>query len=633
MPGSSVLRPLPPRPSLEYERKEAKALLRRLRAGDPDALMRARARHPAVDTITPERIRLADAQLVIAREYGFASWPRLVRYFGDVERQQHTPHQLNGGRDALDGSVRSLLAGHRARRGTAGRALAAYVPRFYGLRPDDVFAAQVTEDDARLAVARMYCAPSWEVLLERAADEWVWPGPWERDPFRDAAPALAAGDLDALERIVAAHPALLHPSAQDVAVGRTLIAVAVGQEQRRGVEVMRPAMAWLAARGFDRQLELNMRLCGGRSGLRADTPAAVRDLLARGADPTWVAPNGIPVLEHALLRYWSGEAVDVLAARATPRDALWIAAGLGDVDGVRRFLDRRGRPTAAARRLRPDHDAAGRAGIPSLPEPDDEELLLEAFFVAVLNGRTAVLEYMAARGAPVNSLLYGLPVISIAVGNAMTAAVECLVRCGADLDLRGSRPDQSAREVARVLFEQMPNDADRRRIVELCGMNPDAVLAERDARPAPAPTRLPLFEDALAAANDDAARLGQPDVRPENLLVGLLRVDGGDLANRPPLFLLSEVLGVDMPRLRGDLASRLHPAPERLRPPDLPLRNDARTAVEGAVTVATRRRDDVVHGGHLLAALVGRGDGPVAGLLTRYGANEAALKAGPERWL
>jgi hypothetical protein len=54
--------------------------------------------------------------------------------------------------------------------------------------------------------------------------------------------------------------------------------------------------------------------------------------------------------------------------------------------------------------------------------------------------------------------------------------------------------------------------------------------------------------------------------------------------------------------------------------------------VEGAVTLATRQRHDVVHGGHLLAALVGSGDGPVAGLLTRYGATEAVLKAGPERW-
>jgi hypothetical protein len=39
----SALRPLPAQPNLEFERKEAKALLRRLRAGDAAALERARA--------------------------------------------------------------------------------------------------------------------------------------------------------------------------------------------------------------------------------------------------------------------------------------------------------------------------------------------------------------------------------------------------------------------------------------------------------------------------------------------------------------------------------------------------------------------------------------------------------------
>ena len=49
---------LPPRPSLAHLRKQAKALLSRLRAQNPDAT-------------------LSDAQHVLAGEYGFASWPKL----------------------------------------------------------------------------------------------------------------------------------------------------------------------------------------------------------------------------------------------------------------------------------------------------------------------------------------------------------------------------------------------------------------------------------------------------------------------------------------------------------------------------------------------------------------------------
>ena len=150
----SALRPLPPLPNLEFEHKEAKALLRQLRTGEPDALARARARHPAIDASAPARIRLADAQLVIAREYGFTSWPRLVRYFGDVDRQRYSHHSF-GRPDPDEADVRGLLAEHGGRRAWAGRALASYVPRFYGMRVADVFASPVPGADARRAVAHM----------------------------------------------------------------------------------------------------------------------------------------------------------------------------------------------------------------------------------------------------------------------------------------------------------------------------------------------------------------------------------------------------------------------------------------------------------------------------------------------
>src|SRR5687768_9692198 len=127
-----TLRPLPPRPSLEYARKEAKALLRRLRAGDSDVLDRARAVHPQIDSKDPTSSQLADAQLVIAREHGFASWPRLVRYMGDVERQQHAHPQLHWGPDGYEREAQRLLASHRARHAPLSRSLAAFVPRFYG---------------------------------------------------------------------------------------------------------------------------------------------------------------------------------------------------------------------------------------------------------------------------------------------------------------------------------------------------------------------------------------------------------------------------------------------------------------------------------------------------------------------
>ena len=51
-------RDLPAHPNLDHLKKQAKELLQTMKQQDPDAL-------------------LADAQHALAREYGFASWPRL----------------------------------------------------------------------------------------------------------------------------------------------------------------------------------------------------------------------------------------------------------------------------------------------------------------------------------------------------------------------------------------------------------------------------------------------------------------------------------------------------------------------------------------------------------------------------
>ncbi|MET1073209.1 MAG: hypothetical protein ABWY11_11240 [Umezawaea sp.] len=75
---------MPDRPHLDNFRKQARALQRAVRAGDPDAVARlARHRRGAVPADTGG-FRLSAAQLVVAREHGFASWSRLSRYLDTV---------------------------------------------------------------------------------------------------------------------------------------------------------------------------------------------------------------------------------------------------------------------------------------------------------------------------------------------------------------------------------------------------------------------------------------------------------------------------------------------------------------------------------------------------------------------
>src|SRR5262244_3236162 len=66
---------LPARPSLESLRKQAKKLARGIVAGNADAIARARAQLPKAELPLSQR----DAQLVLAREYGFPGWKDMVK--------------------------------------------------------------------------------------------------------------------------------------------------------------------------------------------------------------------------------------------------------------------------------------------------------------------------------------------------------------------------------------------------------------------------------------------------------------------------------------------------------------------------------------------------------------------------
>lgn len=63
--------------NLEQQKKRAKELMKAVREGAPRALARLARHHPKGGVLDPTEAGLADAQAAIAREAGFASWPRL----------------------------------------------------------------------------------------------------------------------------------------------------------------------------------------------------------------------------------------------------------------------------------------------------------------------------------------------------------------------------------------------------------------------------------------------------------------------------------------------------------------------------------------------------------------------------
>ena len=66
---------LPDQPSLENLRKQAKRLLKDLHSGDSKAISRLNEHLPRVSDAAAAT--LSEAQLALAREYGFPSWPAL----------------------------------------------------------------------------------------------------------------------------------------------------------------------------------------------------------------------------------------------------------------------------------------------------------------------------------------------------------------------------------------------------------------------------------------------------------------------------------------------------------------------------------------------------------------------------
>jgi hypothetical protein len=130
---------LPDRPSLDDLRRQARTFQRLVRAGLPGALDTVTEFHPRLTAMPAgdpllAAFALADAQLVIARQYGFASWTGLRQYLAAVDTFTREPHlqpaggPAGTGQDLADDFVRLaclVYAGYDASRiERAGRLLA-----------------------------------------------------------------------------------------------------------------------------------------------------------------------------------------------------------------------------------------------------------------------------------------------------------------------------------------------------------------------------------------------------------------------------------------------------------------------------------------------------------------------------
>jgi len=90
------------RPNLDQFRKQAKDLLKRRKTND--VVQRIKKFHPRFRELTEAQLEifsLADAQWVIAREYGFESWPKFIKHIQEITRANSSVSKFELAADAI----------------------------------------------------------------------------------------------------------------------------------------------------------------------------------------------------------------------------------------------------------------------------------------------------------------------------------------------------------------------------------------------------------------------------------------------------------------------------------------------------------------------------------------------------
>jgi ankyrin repeat protein len=395
---------LPAAPSLEQLRKQAKDLLRAARAGEEMALVRIAALHPSGE----QPVRLSAAQLVIAREYGFPSWPRLRSYVERLETNgpamQHAYHEDV---DYYEGRATGLLAS--ANDGTEG-AVAAF----------ERWGMPLTPVGARGVIAREHGFSSWRAL-QRHVGTLADSG----EPFARAYRDLERHDVDGLGSSLDRFPHLVGSTGTN---GNDLLGMATATCDERLVTLLlergaNPAAA--NAHGWTPLHQAAYRGLPGLARLLIDAGAPI-DVSARG-------DGGTPLI--VALFFGHRETAELLAERKVVPVNLRTAAGLGRLELIDELVAADGRlaPEAGEHRgfYRPH------SGFPSwCPSDDPHQILDEALLWAVVNERPDAVRALIACGARADAQSYPSSALFAAAGRGSVAMISLLLQCGADPNRR-----------------------------------------------------------------------------------------------------------------------------------------------------------------------------------------------------
>lgn len=423
--------------NLEQQKKQARELLRAVRAGQAEALARLRSQHlrwaGTEDAVARQDVALYDAQFVIAREQGFASWTKLKAHAEPASLVRHTRIFVADIQWIAD-RVHGLLRTRHSAVPAALEQIREWHPRFEGCSDEEIRQAPFTEADGRLVYAREHGFESWDDLVRRVNLLASTSEAETTEPFLAAFRALESGDLGRVRMLLRGNPRLAKERGTN---GNTLLNLAVSIAAKATADLGVALVETLIASGADVNEQNDRGATPLHQAAYSNQPAVAAVLIQAGADLDLEAhgSGGTPLI-FAL--FWGHREVsDLLGRYSVAPGNLRAAAGLGCRKAMERCFSGEVALTSeayAARGFYRPH-----SGFPDWqPSSDPQEVLDEALVWASKSGRTEVLPRLLRAGACLNADPYrGTALIWAAACNRLETAA-WLIDQGANVNHKGT---------------------------------------------------------------------------------------------------------------------------------------------------------------------------------------------------
>jgi hypothetical protein len=387
---------LPPRPSLEQYKKQAKDLVKSKRGSG-------------------DKLTLANAQFVIAREHGFESWPKFAKHIEALTRESSTHSLWESAKNALIAGDVSTLDGLLRENEQLFREQRPPSYGSGGLAPD------YSGGDARSVIVRNHHFENWAGFAEYLEELRRKNSPVAQ--FEAAVDAIVTGDVATLERLLRENPELIR--ARSMRAHHATLLHYVGSNgvedfrQKAPKNIVRVAEILLKAGA---EVDAAADMYGGGSTTLGLAATSIHPFTARVLEPLIElllaygaavdGPGGRSIV-NACLANGRRRGAELMAGHDARLD-LQGAAGLGRLDLVRSFFNEDGSLKTSAMRAQMNN----------------------AFAWACEYGRTSVVDFLLQSGMQIDAKVphHGQTGLHWAACNAHVDTVKLLLERQAPVD-------------------------------------------------------------------------------------------------------------------------------------------------------------------------------------------------------